>query len=142
MTDECLKSTSPVHVQTSSVSRKDPPPWMAQAVVLLSAWKTWGLVDSLRELRWARLSKRFELVDLVLVLLLLSLSNEPSVRAFFKHLGPHADTLAALWGRRKLPTRSGFLGMLAAVDAPLVQAIAPLFCPTSPPAFRPTAFEA
>lgn len=141
MTDECSKSTSLVRVQTSSMSRKDPPPWMAQAVILMMAWQTWGLVDSLRGLRWGRPSKEFEAVDLVLVLLLFSLSNEPSVRSFFKRLGPHADTLAALWKRRKLPKRSGFLKMLGAVDDPLVESVRPLFCPTSPRGFLPRALR-
>jgi hypothetical protein len=113
---------------------------MAQAVIVLRAWQTWGLVDSLRRLRWGRQSKRFEIVDLALLLLLFCLSNERSVRSFFKHMGPHADLLGAAWGRNKLPTRSGFMAMLKAVDEPLVQAIRPLFCLTSPSGFRPTAF--
>ena len=138
MTDESPKSTSPVRVQTSPKSRKDPPPWTAQAVIVLTAWQTWGLVDSLRGLRWARQSKGFEAVDLVLVLVLISLSNERSVRAFFQHLGPHGRALAALWGRSKMPTRSGFMALLKAVDDPLVADVRPLFCPTSPRGFLPT----
>lgn len=139
MTDESPKTTPTVRVQASHTSRKDPPPWMAQAVILLTAWQTWGLVDSLRGLRWGRQSKHFQAIDLVLVLLLFSLSNERSVRAFFKHLGPHADTLAALWGREKLPKRSGFVEMLAAIDDPFLESMRPLFCPTSPRAFLPRA---
>jgi hypothetical protein len=38
----------------------------------------------LRRLRWERQSKAFEAVDLVLVLILFGLSNECSLRAFFK----------------------------------------------------------
>ena len=142
MTDESPKSTSPVRVQTSPNSRKDPPPWMAQAVIVLTAWQAWGLVASLRGLRWERQSKAFEAVDLVLVLLLFSLSNERSVRAFFTHLGPHGNELAALWGRGKMPTRSGFMAMLKAVDGPLVDDVRPLFCPTSRHACRETACAA
>lgn len=139
MTDERPKTTSTVRVQASNLSRKDPPPWMAQAVILLTAWQTWGLVDSLRSVRWGRRSKYFQAIDVVLVLLLFSLSNERSVRAFFQHLGPHADTLAALWGRDKLPKRAGFVEMLAAIDDPFLDTIRPLFCPTSPREFLPTA---
>lgn len=142
MTDESPKCTSRVCVQTSPNSRKDPPPWMAQAVMILTAWQSWGLAGSLRELRWARQSKAFEAVDLVLVLLLFSLSNERSVRAFFKHLGPHGNELAALWGRGRMPTRSGFMAMLKAVNGPLVDDVRPLFCPTSRHAFLRTACAA
>lgn len=138
MTDESTESTAPVHVQTTSRSHKDPPPWMAQAVVILTAWKSWGLVDQLRGLHWERPSRHFEAVDLVLVLHLMALSNARTVRAFFRQLGPHGAVLAALWGRRKLPTRSGFMTLLKAVDVPLVQAVHPLFCPTWSRAFRPT----
>ena len=139
MTDESQKSTSPVRVQTSPNSRKDPPPWMAQAVMVLTAWRSWGLVESLRRLRWERQSKAFEAVDLVLVLILFGLSNECSLRAFFKHLGPHGKELAALWGRSKMPTRSGFMAMLKAVDDPLVDNVRPLLSPTSQRAFLRTA---
>lgn len=137
MADEHPNSTSTVRVQTSPKSRKDPPPWMAQAVMVLTAWQSWGLVASLRGLQWQRQSKRFEAVDLVLVLILFGLSNERSVRAFFKHLGPHGNELAAVWGRDNLPTRSGFMGLLNAVEEPLVDQVRPLFCPTSWRAFRP-----
>jgi hypothetical protein len=127
MTDEHTKRTASVHIQTSPNSLKDPPPWMALAVVLLTAWKTWGLVDSLRAVPWARPSKRLEVVDLVLVLLLLANSKARSVRAFFKEARPHSEALAALWGRHRLPTRSGFMALLRAVDDSILRAIDPLF---------------
>lgn len=127
MTDERQESTSPIRISTTPTSRKDPPPWSTQATMLLTAWQSWGLVDSLRALRWERSSKQFEAVDLTLVLLLLSLSHERSVRGFFRHLGPHGPMFAALWGRRKLPTRSGFMALLKAVDAPLLDSLRALF---------------
>lgn len=136
MADESSKSTTAVDVQTSPKSRKDPPPWMAQAVLVLAAWRDWKLVDALRGLRWQRQSRVFEAVDLVLLLILFGLSNERSVRTFFKHLGPHGKPLAALWGREKMPTRSGFMALLKAVDDSLVSQLRPLFCPTSQPASR------
>jgi len=110
---------------------------MAQATIVLNAWKSWGLVASLRALRWQRQSKRFEAVDLILVLILFGLSNERSVRSFFKHLGSHGEALAALWGRDKLPTRSGLMALLKAVEDPLIEQVRPLFCPISRRAFRP-----
>jgi hypothetical protein len=136
MIDEHSSYTSTVRIETSAKSRKVPPPWMAQATVVLIAWQTWGLVDSLRGLRWGRQCKRFQAVDLLLVLLLFSLSNERSVRAFYRHMGPHASLLAALWQRDRLPSRSAFVEMLATVDESFLEVVRPLFCPIWSRAFQ------
>lgn len=132
MSDERGDDTATVQVRASSASCKDPPAWFAQAVVLLTLWKTSGLVETLEGLRWSRASKRFEVVDLILVLLLLVASDARSVRAFFKVVKKHEAAfaaLAALWGRERLPTRSGFMGMLHAVEPGLLAHVVPLFCP-------------
>lgn len=132
MSDEHGDDTATVRVSASSASRKDLPAWFAQAVVLLSVWKTSRLVEALEGLRWTRVSKRFEVVDMILVLLLLVISNARSARAFFKVVKEHEGAFAAaagLWGRERLPTRSGFMGMLHAVEPDLLAQVVPLFCP-------------
>ena len=133
MSDEHSDDTATVRASASSASHKDLPAWFAQAVVLLSLWKKSGLVESLEGLRWMRMSKRFEVVDMVLVLLLLVISNARSVRGFFRVVKEHKvdfAALAALWGRERLPTRSGLMGMLHAVEPDLLAQVVPLFCPT------------
>jgi hypothetical protein len=132
MSDEHGDDTARVQVSASSASRKDLPAWFAEALVLLSMWKNSRLVEALEGLRWTRGSKRFEVVDMILVLLLLVVSNARSVRGFFKVVADHKvefAALAALWGRERLPTRSGFLGMLQAVEPDLLAQVVPLFCP-------------
>ena len=98
--------------------------------MILSAWKEWNLVKGLEELHWVRASKRFEVMDLILVLLLFVISGHRSVRAFFKDLRTHREdfpALAAIWDRQQLPTRSGFMSMLRAVIPDLVAQVVPLF---------------
>lgn len=132
MSDELVDDTATVQVRASSASRRDLPAWFAQAVVLLNVWKTSRLVEGLEGLRWTRASKRFEVVDMILVLLLLVVSNARGVRAFFRVVKEHDGefaALAALWGRERLPTRSGFMGMLHAVEPGLLEQVVPLFCP-------------
>ena len=130
MLDEQQNLSPTVEVRASAVSHKNLPPWFAEAVVILSAWKDWGRVKGLAELRWARASKRFEVIDLILVLLLFVISDHRSVRAFFKDLRTHREdiaALAAIWDRQQLPTRSGFMSMLRAVKPDLVVQVVPLF---------------
>jgi hypothetical protein len=132
MSDEHGDDTATVQVRASSTSRKDLPAWFAQAVLLLTLWKTSGLVEALEGLHWTRASKRFEVVDLMLVLLLRVTSDARSFRAFFKVMKKHEAAnaaLAALWGRERLPTRSGFMGMLHGVEPDLLAQVVPLFCP-------------
>jgi len=129
MSENTVASTPAVRVLASSGSVKDPPPWFAEAVVVLRGWQTQGLVAQLAELRWARPFRQFAALDLMLVLLALAVSGAPTVRQFYREAGPVLPHLAALWDRQAFPSRSAVSRMLTAVAPELVAQLRPLFCP-------------
>jgi len=103
---------------------------MVQATVVLQAWKHEGLVEALRGLRWQRPSKHFVLMDVVLVLRLVAVSNARGLRSFYGQIRGHEVALSLLWGRDRLLSRSGLLTALRALDDACLAQLEPLFCPT------------
>jgi hypothetical protein len=129
MSSEPFKGTAGPTIVANSDSRKEPPPWMVEATVVLQAWKHWGLVDELREFRWQRPSKRYVLIDVMLVLLLVAVSNARGLRDFYRQVQGYEEPLATLWGRDRLIKRPGLLGALRALDKACLAQSATLFCP-------------
>lgn len=130
MSSKPSKRTAGPNVIANSDSHKEPPPWMVQATVVLQAWKHWGLVDELREFRWQRPSKRYVLMDVMLVLLLVAVSNARGLRDFYRQVHGYEEPLATLWGRDGLIKRPGLLGALRALDDECLVQSATLFCLT------------
>jgi hypothetical protein len=120
MLDRHANDTPTAVLRAKPTADRTPPPWIAEAVSQLRFWKTSGLLEALRSIHWDRPAKRYELIDLVLVLLIASVSNARSLRALYKELDEHANALAAVWGRTSLPSRAQASALLRTVPANVV----------------------
>ncbi len=129
MVDEPCKRSAAAHLSTSSHDALTPPAWMTEAVVLLSAWWSKGLVARLVE-RVRLLRRRagtFELVDFALVLLCCQVSRAPTTKAFYEQAKSVGGTLASVWERAAWPSRSALSRALAAVTVDTVESFRALF---------------
>src|SRR5438876_41138 len=70
---------------------------------------------------------RYDLIDFAVVLIGYALSGEPTLKAFYERLLPFAEVFMALFGRRRLPSRSALSRFLAALDQESVEALRTLF---------------
>ncbi len=127
MSDELTKYTSSALVSASVLSDKSPPSWLAAAIIELKLWKTRGLLSQLQEIPWLRPAKRYVLCDLVLVLLACAVSGISSLREFYREMWPWQDSLAAIWGRKCLPSRSRIVEMPYFVTQEHLDALQTLF---------------
>jgi len=102
------------------------PPWTAEAVVILQHWKHSGRLARLKAIPWDRPAQRYDLVDLVLVLLAALTSRAPSLRGFYRNLDPVGPLLAAVWDRTQLPSRAHAAALFRTVPASVLAALDPL----------------
>jgi hypothetical protein len=127
MFDEQRQCRATARVVTSSHSAKVHPAWFAQAVVVLRHWVNRGSLDRVRATHWNRANHKYVFCDFMLVLVVLSVSGAETVRQFYREAEPWGRELAAVRGRRRLPSRSAFSRMMGDVDEPLQAAVRELF---------------
>jgi hypothetical protein len=128
MLNEPRHSSAPVTLSATSRSDRQPPPWWAQAVVLVRhIWAQWMLMPLSSALALSRRAGTYEACDFLLVLICLVLSNAPSIRSFYQEVPPIAEVLFALWGRKKMPHRSALSRWLLAIDPSVVEHVRTLF---------------
>jgi hypothetical protein len=84
-----------------------------------------GVISALEEhVRFARARfGTYDTIDFLIVLLSYALSGEPTLAAFYDRLTPFSHEVAALFQRRRLPSRSALSRFLAALDEPTVEAL-------------------
>jgi len=88
-----------------------------------------GILKALQDqVRFARARfGHYDLIDFAVVLIGYALSGEPTLKAFYERLLPFAEVFMALFGRRRLPSRSALSRFLAALDQESVEALRTLF---------------
>ena len=108
MAQEPLDPTSTVSVHTTPEPARTPPPWLAEAVLVLEAARDGGLLQQIRQ--GVRVSRGrmglFEVCDFFLVLVAYAVSGEATLLSLYAAWSPCAAVLFALWSRNHVPARS------------------------------------
>jgi len=120
---------STVTVQTTPESQPSTPNWMGEVAAFAQVLTQTGILTSMIErVRFARARMgTYELIDFVVVLIGYALSGEPTLQAFYERLLPFADEFMALFGRKRLPSRSALSRFLATLDQVSVENVRTLF---------------
>lgn len=118
-----------VHLSLSPESAPSTPCWFAEVALMTQVLNTFGLIERIQtKVQFARARfDRYDLIDVVAVLVGYALSGEPTLQAFYARLAPFATPFMALFGRNQLPHRSTVSRFLAAVDRPTVEALRSVF---------------
>lgn len=116
-------------VQTTPESLPSTPSWMGEVAAVAQVLKQRGTLSAITErVRFARARMgTYDLLDFVVVLVGYALSAEPTLQAFYERLVPFADEFMALFGRKRLPSRSALSRFLAALDQASVENVRTLF---------------
>jgi len=119
----------PIAIRTSPADVPSLPEWFAGVTVLAHHFARRGLLDAIsQQVRLARgRVGHYDVIDVVALLLGYAASGERTLAAFFDRLAPCAGPFMALFGRDRRPHRSTLSRFLAAVDAPCLAALRPLF---------------
>jgi hypothetical protein len=131
MPSESMKCTAGVTLDASVCSDRQPPPWFAEALVLLRHLGRQGFWKKLESVQVARQCKDFEICDFVIVLVAYAVSNEKGLRAFYAAVAPVAAVLMAVCGRDRMPSPSALSQFLAAVEDEAIESLRTLFCPNA-----------
>jgi hypothetical protein len=118
-----------VNVQIAPESVPSTPSWFGDVVILAHLLHRFGVLKAIEEpVRLARARcGRYEVIDVVAVLLGYAVSGEPPREAFSARLCPFSDPFLALFERSALPHPSTLSRFLTAVDQPCVEALRLLF---------------
>jgi len=129
MADELASSMRCGSIEASTQPRQTAPPWLAEAVVLARAiWSTLALLPLCETVRVARgRAGRYEVCDLVLILLAYAVSQADTLAAFFTQAKPVGTLLMASWQRDHCPSASALSRFLSAVTAPSCEQLRTLF---------------
>lgn len=118
-----------VNVQIAPESVPSTPSWFGEVVILAHLLRRIGVLKAIEEhVRLARARcGRYEVIDVVAVLLGSAVSSEPTLEAFSARLSPFSEACMALFERSALPHPSTLSRFLTAVDQPCVEALRHLF---------------
>lgn len=133
MPDRSDETTMSALVRTTSVPDRLPPPWTAETMLVLEYWLNSGRLARLRAIPWDRPAQKYDLTDLVLVLLLTALSGAPGLRPFYREVDPSGPAFAAVWGRRRLPSRAQAAALFRSIPASVVAALDPFLSTSRAP---------
>jgi hypothetical protein len=119
------RSASPVAIRACPQDTPSIPPWFAELILVARQLGRRGALDATREqVRLARgRAGRYDVIDIVAILVGYAVSGEPTLEASFDRLQPFARPFMALFGRDRLPHRSTLSRALAAVDGPCLEAL-------------------
>lgn len=121
-------ASSAVEIQTSPESVPSTPSWLGEVVVIAHYLSTLGVLEKIAlEVRFARRFGTYDVIDFVVVLIGYALSGEHTLETFYERLQPFATSFMAVFGRKKLPSRSALSRFLAALDQPAVEALRAVF---------------
>jgi hypothetical protein len=122
-------------IEATAQPQQTAPSWLAEAVVLArTLWSTWALLPLCETVRVARgRAGRYDVCDVVLVLLAYAVSKAKTLAAFFAQAAPVRTLLMASWQRDRMPTACALSRFLAAVQATSVEQLRTLFLPISRP---------
>lgn len=116
MAQKRSQDTSTTEIETTPERAPTPPPWFADALVVLRAVRVRALWPTLVERMRVERGRAgvYVAVDYLLVLLTFAVSDAPHLKALFAQLPPIASTLAAVWDRATLPSRAALSRFLEA----------------------------
>ena len=125
MTQEPAQSTPTVSIQTSAQPQRTPPPWLAEAVLILQLARDSALLTKMQQTVRVPRGRMgtFEVCDFFLVLLLYAVSGERTLLALYAAMAPCLALLAALWSRKHIPARCTLSRFLSAVAVPATEAL-------------------
>ncbi len=118
-----------VIIQTSSQSVPCPPPWLGEVTLLVEHLRKQGILAAICErVRCVRRrAGHYEVIDFLAVLFGYATSGEHTLEAFYERLAPFAEPFMALFGRKRLPSRSTLSRFLAALPQEAVETLRQLF---------------
>jgi hypothetical protein len=120
-----------MHMQTTSEREQLPPPWFAQLALLTHWFHLRALLPCFAAtLQIVRRVDATAALDVLLLMLAALIGNCPLAHAHAA-LTPLGHALPAVWGRKALTSRSAASRFLAALTAPMLDAMHTLFCPPS-----------
>lgn len=120
-----------IQMQTTSERERLPPPWFAELALLTHWFHLRALLPCVgATLQTMRRVDATAALDVLLLLLAALIGNCPLAHAHAA-LTPLGQSLPAVWGRRALASRSAASRFLAALTAPMLDAMHSLFCPPS-----------
>jgi hypothetical protein len=124
-----LEVTSSVRVETTLEPERTAPSWFAQLAIIALWFNQHGLLAAISTaLQLVRRADATAAIDVVLLMLAALIANGPILTAFVK-LGAFRKTLATLWDRDKLPSRSATSRFLRSLSAVQLDNLQSLFCP-------------
>ena len=118
-----------VIIQTSSQSVPCPPPWLGEVTLLVEHLRKQGILAAICErVRCVRRrAGHYEVIDFLAVLFGYATSGEHTLEAFDERLAPFAEPFMAMFGRKRLPSRSTLSRFLAALPQEAVETLRQLF---------------
>lgn len=131
MPSEPMECTAEVTLEASTYSDRQPPPWFAEALVLLRHLGQQGFWKKVESVRVRRQCKHFEVCDFVIVLVAYAVSNEKGLRSFYDAVAPVACVLMAVCGRDRMPSPSALSNFLAVVEHEAVESLRTFFYPNA-----------
>ncbi|MBK6531202.1 MAG: hypothetical protein IPF99_16795 [Deltaproteobacteria bacterium] len=116
MAQKRSEDTSTTEIETTPERAPTPPPWFADALVVLRAVRVRALWSALVERMRVERGRAgvYVALDYLLVLLTFAVSDAPHLKALFAQLPPIASALAAVWDRATLPSRAALSRFLEA----------------------------
>jgi hypothetical protein len=125
MTQEPFEPTPIVSVHTSPEPSRTPPPWLAEAVLVLKVARDGGLLQQLQQRVRVPRGRMglFEVCDFFLVLLVYAVSGETTLLSFYAAWSPATALLSALWSRKHVPARCTLSRFLRAMTVEAVEAL-------------------
>jgi hypothetical protein len=101
------------------------PPGFAETILIAQYLRTHGLLEPItRQVRLVRgRFGRYEVLDLLALLVGYAFSGERTLQAYFERLAPFAARFMASFERGSLPHRATLSRLLSAVDGPCVDAL-------------------
>jgi hypothetical protein len=127
MPSEPMERTAEVTLEASTRRDRLPPPWFAEALVLLRHLGQQGFWKKVETVRVRRQCKHFEVCDFVIVLVAYAVSNLKGLRSFYDAVAPVAGVLMAVCGRHRMPSPSALSNFLAAVEHEAIESLRTLF---------------
>lgn len=114
-----------VSIITSEHQQPSTPSWFSELIIMSHLWTQSGLLSALnKSVRVVRGKMGlYEVIDFVLLLLAYGLSNERTLKYFFKVSGPFQFAIAALWDRDKSPGASALSRFLSDISSEPVEAL-------------------
>ena len=123
------QGTASVRLETTLEPERAAPSWFAQLAIIALWFKQHGLLSRISAaLQLVRRVDATAAIDVVLLMLAALVGNGP-IAAAFAQLDSFRTPLAALWHRKRLPSRSAASRFLAALSSAQLDNLQSLFCP-------------